>query len=127
MHHVHTQPEPPPPTHTFKLTYTHAYTYTLYVVYDNTQPSAASGTQEYLDTYRSEWREVFIVSAELYAFGSIVYLILGSGKKQYWADSTLRNSANVHGNTVIIKQNIQVEIDIPHSEKTKLIDTASIS
>jgi hypothetical protein len=54
------------------------------------QPSAAKNTiaYAYLDTYRGEWRKVFIISAELYAFNwsynNIVYLILGS--HQYWSD-----------------------------------------
>ena len=50
------------------------------------QPSVAEGTPGYLATYRDEWREVFIISFELYVFGAIIYLFLASGKKQYWAD-----------------------------------------
>ena len=29
---------------------------------------------------------VFIIAAEIYAFGAVVYLLLASGKKQPWAD-----------------------------------------
>jgi len=29
---------------------------------------------------------VFIIAAEIYVFGAIAYLLLGSGKKQWWAD-----------------------------------------
>ena len=31
---------------------------------------------------------MFIITAELYLFGAIVYLFLGSGKKQSWAEET---------------------------------------
>ena len=40
----------------------------------------------YYHKFREEWREVFFISAELYVFGAIIYLILGSGNKQPWAD-----------------------------------------
>ena len=50
------------------------------------QPTATKGSDDYYDTYREEWREVFIISAELYAFGIIIYLLFASGKKQSWAD-----------------------------------------
>ena len=29
---------------------------------------------------------MFFLSAELYAFGAIIFLILGTGNKQWWAD-----------------------------------------
>ena len=50
------------------------------------QPLAPKGSSGYLDAYRDEWREVFMISAEIYIFGIIIYLLLGSGEKQYWAD-----------------------------------------
>ena len=50
------------------------------------QPNSLPGTQEYISTYTAEWREVFLISAEIYVFGAIVYFILGSGHKQWWAD-----------------------------------------
>ena len=28
---------------------------------------------------------MFIVAAEIYVFGAVVYLLLGSGEKQWWA------------------------------------------
>ncbi|XP_065897733.1 sialin-like [Dysidea avara] len=39
-----------------------------------------------IDVYRQEWRLVFIIAAEIYVFGAIAYLLLGSGEKQWWAD-----------------------------------------
>ena len=50
------------------------------------QPNAPKGSKLYLDGYRDEWREVFIIAAEIYIFGAIAYLILASGEKQPWAD-----------------------------------------
>ena len=29
---------------------------------------------------------MFIIAAEIYVFGAIAYLLLGSGEKQWWAD-----------------------------------------
>ena len=36
--------------------------------------------------YKDEWREVFLICAEVYVFGAIIYLILARGEKQWWAD-----------------------------------------
>ena len=36
---------------------------------------------------------VFIIAAEVYAFGAAVYLLLASGKKQPWADGYNHNSS----------------------------------
>ena len=64
----------------------------LLVVYEITcsllsiQPNAPKGSRAYLDGYRDEWREVFIITAEIYVFGALVFLILASGEKQPWAD-----------------------------------------
>ena len=52
----------------------------------NLQPNAPEGSEAYLNGYRDEWREVFIIAAEIYIFGAIVYIILASGKKQPWAN-----------------------------------------
>ena len=37
------------------------------------------------EIYLREWREVFIIAAEIYVFGAVVYLILGRGERQTWA------------------------------------------
>ena len=39
-----------------------------------------------MNVYKDEWREVFLITAEVYVFGAIMYLILASGEKQWWAD-----------------------------------------
>ena len=39
-----------------------------------------------MNVYKNEWRNVFLISAEVYLFGAIIYLILGRGEKQWWAD-----------------------------------------
>ena len=41
--------------------------------------------EDYQSMYKEEWREVFIIAAEIYLFGAVVYLILGEGKRQWWA------------------------------------------
>ena len=35
---------------------------------------------------RSEWSQVFIVAAEVYLFGSCVYILLAQGSEQWWAE-----------------------------------------
>ena len=46
-------------------------------------------SQAYVDTFKEEWREVFLISAEIYIFGALVFLILASGQKQWWADGVM--------------------------------------
>ena len=50
------------------------------------QPTAPKGSEAYRVAYQDEWREVFMISAEIYVFGIIIYNLLASGEKQYWAD-----------------------------------------
>ena len=83
------------------------------------QPSVAEGTPGYLATYRDEWREVFIISFELYVFGAIIYLFLASGKKQYWADGwPPRNKGGSVETPIISKKTAGL---LPPTEKTKLL------
>jgi len=35
---------------------------------------------------------VFIIAAEIYVFGAFVFLVLGSGEKQPWADGRAQKS-----------------------------------
>ena len=35
----------------------------------------------------SEWRKVFFISAAVYVFGAVFYLVFGSGKEQSWSKS----------------------------------------
>ena len=129
-------------THIFLMTYFHthyiklllhirhsnvvhkyAYIVTLCIMHtSNTQPSAPKNTTAYLETYRNEWREVFIISAELYAFGAIVYLLLGSGQKQYWSDGwpskLVQNDSIPVGSSPTIKQCHSIQVE---AEKVRLI------
>ena len=50
------------------------------------QPPGALGSPQVYAAYREEWREVFIICAEIYIFGGVTYLLLASGNKQWWAD-----------------------------------------
>lgn len=43
--------------------------------------------------YKSEWRQVFILAAEIYVFGAFIYLILASGEKQWWANGISNNNS----------------------------------
>ena len=49
------------------------------------QPGAPKCSSEYISTLRDEWREVFIIAAEIYVTGALIFIILGSGKTQPWA------------------------------------------
>lgn len=97
------------------------------------------GTDAYLNTYRDEWREVFVISAEIYAFGILIYLILASGEEQYWANgwppkATSGSDTKPSGEpavvvvpvekSVIVKANIQVET--PPIEQTKLLHPGGV-
>ena len=98
----------------------HTCTHTTLYTHDVVQPSAAKDTAAYLDTYRDEWREVFVISAELYAFGAVTYLLLGTGKKQYWADGCPpKITKKSVESTTVVKRSVQVET--PPPEKAKLI------
>ena len=63
---------------------------------------------------------MFIISVELYAFGSIIYLFLASGRKQYWADGWPPRShrGDAAETPVISKDSASLQ---PPSEKTKLL------
>ena len=50
------------------------------------QPNGTPGSPSYTGVFKDEWREVFIISAEVYIFGAIIFLILANGEKQWWAD-----------------------------------------
>ena len=63
----------------------------MYIYFFYPQPSSAPGSQAYVDTFKEEWREVFLISAEIYIFGALVFLILASGQKQWWADGVKGN------------------------------------
>ena len=39
----------------------------------------------YISTMREEWMQVFIVTAEIYVAGTLIYIIWGAGNPQPWA------------------------------------------
>jgi ACS family sodium-dependent inorganic phosphate cotransporter-like MFS transporter 5 len=45
----------------------------------------ASATPPDIELLREQWRQVFIITAEVYAFGIIVFLVVGSAELQPWA------------------------------------------
>jgi len=47
----------------------------------------AVGILTYHQSSRSEWQNVFFLAAGIYAFGSLVFVLLGSGERQSWADA----------------------------------------
>ena len=94
------------------------------------QPNAPKGSAVYHHKFRDEWREVFFISAEIYIFGAIIYLILGSGNKQPWADGyassktpqSLQNGAIV---TSMKESSSDQETD-DVSEKERLLNGAGV-
>ena len=60
------------------------------------QPSDPECSHGYINTLRDEWRQVFILAAEIYVAGALIYIILASGKVQPWAinDVTTTSSTN---------------------------------
>ena len=42
-------------------------------------------TQDTVDQLQQQWREVFIIAAEVYLFGGIMFTLLASGRVQEWA------------------------------------------
>ncbi len=63
-----------------------------------------------MSVYQEEWREVFIISAEVYIFGALVYIILAKGERQWWTggkerDTSLKQETAPIVNTVAINSN----------------------
>ncbi|XP_065897702.1 sialin-like isoform X2 [Dysidea avara] len=52
-----------------------------------------------IDMYRQEWTLVFITTAELYVFGAIIYLLLGSSEKQWWTKGTEHMTDNMQASS----------------------------
>jgi ACS family sodium-dependent inorganic phosphate cotransporter-like MFS transporter 5 len=44
---------------------------------------------------RKQWTNVFFLSAEIYVFGALIFLILASGEKQWWADGPPTDSESL--------------------------------
>ena len=72
---------------------------------------------ETVNVYREEWTMIFIIAAEIYAFGAIVYLLLGSGKKQPWGDGR-----NQNGPSSACNLSIPSKISTPRDSSQKTND-----
>jgi len=74
-------------------------TYTIATLASIAAPHAASGLTSHHST-RSEWQNVFFLAAAVYAGSAVIFVILGSGDRQHWAeDSTsVEHSATVDRN-----------------------------
>lgn len=71
---------------------------------------------------------MFIISAEIYAFGLLMYLILASGEEQYWANGWPPRDGSTESETFnksvvekssAVKQSVQVAA--PIDQKTKMV------
>jgi len=62
---------------------------------------------------------VFIIAAEIYVFGAIAYLILGSGEKQWWADGV------EHGDKKAIQTSSPHLSPLPNSISSNDIDNVN--
>ena len=73
--------------------------------------------EDYQSMYKEEWREVFIIAAEVYLFGAVVYLILGEGKRQWWAG----------GSNGIERKRMEDEKDFQKDDKDDLVTSESLA
>lgn len=80
------------------------------------QPSAPKGSEEYIATYQDEWREVFIISAEIYIFGMLIYLILADGNVQSWAKGTKSQSVALSPDECLESGRDTISAKMPHVE-----------
>ena len=69
-----------------------------------------------MSVYQEEWREVFLLSAEVYMFGALIYIILGRGERQWWAADT---SADTDGDLTR-----STTVAIAQEEKPRFFDTS---
>ena len=90
------------------------------------QPNAPKGSAVYHHKFREEWREVFLISAELYIFGAIIYLILGSGNKQPWADGYASSKTPQPTQNGAVATSVKVSGTDDASEKERLLNCAGM-
>ena len=78
------------------------YIFVLFHIYKSSLKPPDSPDQRHI--YQMEWREVFIIAAEVYIFGALVYLILAEGTKQWWADGVKRARSSEDEDEIIVSQ-----------------------
>ena len=67
-----------------------------YVEFHLYRPSHTPQTPPDIDVLREQWRDVFIITAEVNVFGLIVFMVAGSAKLQSWAAVRVDNDATKH-------------------------------
>lgn len=55
-----------------------------------TKPPFPLGSPAYYAAFHERWMNVFIITAEVYMFGIIIYVLFGSGTEQDWASGGLK-------------------------------------
>jgi ACS family sodium-dependent inorganic phosphate cotransporter-like MFS transporter 5 len=60
-----------------------------------------------IDVLREQWREVFILAAEIYVFGAILFTVLASGEVQSWAKTTKRTPLSTANGVIGINDDIE--------------------
>jgi ACS family sodium-dependent inorganic phosphate cotransporter-like MFS transporter 5 len=60
----------------------------------------ANAPKTEVDVLREQWREVFILAAEIYVFGAILFTVLASGEVQSWAKTPKRTPLPTANGTV---------------------------
>ena len=91
------------------------------------QPSA--GEDDTL-TYQEEWRQVFVIAAEINIFGAIIYLLFAKGERQWWAGgmTTAGGNTNTISVSIIETENKSCSMsDTSCNEKDRLLNYNSIS
>ena len=82
------------------------------------QPPFPKNSNAYYTAFRESWLNVFIITAELFVFGAIIFVLLASGKEQGWAttDKNAKKQAKINegsnhsvsGKKQILSSNIQM-------------------
>ena len=74
--------------------------------------------------YQEEWRQVFIIAAEINIFGAIIYLLFAKGERQWWAGG--RTAADDNINSISVSAIMETE-NSSCDEKNRLLNSKSIS
>lgn len=85
------------------------------------QPSDPKCSDDYILTLRDEWRQVFIIAAEVYITGALLYVILSAGKTQSWAAKGSKDSASL--STPKSSINEEEEVDGEEEKQPLLSDS----
>jgi ACS family sodium-dependent inorganic phosphate cotransporter-like MFS transporter 5 len=67
----------------------------------------ANAPKTEVDVLREQWREVFILAAEIYVFGAILFTVLASGEVQSWAKTPKRTPLSTANGVIGINDDIE--------------------